>query len=361
MSQWSNKYNAFNSLKALVHTQYWKQIVQKGTIPPPKMVSIDPNGKCDFDCPHCNARRSIKPPSVNNGYTTYHMNVPMINSVIRLLKFWNTRAVCIGGGGQALLNPNTNYLIQQLSLGGVSQIGIVTNGSQLHTIHKENVNRCKWIGISVDAATPQTISKMKGIKPNFFQKIIKNISRITNNDTQISYKYLLHPNNCSQVYQAIKLAKQIGCDLIHIRPGAQPWFQIGKKSFDFTQQMITSVVQQVQQGRKDFQSDKFRIYGITHKFTNKWNIKKSFNRCHALFTTCYISPKGQIGLCCDRRGDDQLILGNLDNIRQKWGSEQHFKIHQKIKVQKCPRCTYSHVNQIFQNVIIEDKMFYNMF
>jgi pyruvate-formate lyase-activating enzyme len=57
------------------------------------MVSIDPNGKCDFNCPHCNARKSIK------DVQDYQMDVDMNNSVIRVLKFWKTRAVCIGGGG----------------------------------------------------------------------------------------------------------------------------------------------------------------------------------------------------------------------------------------------------------------------
>jgi len=34
--------------------------------------------------------------------------------IVELLKFWNVKAVCIGGGGEALLNPVTYDLIEQL-------------------------------------------------------------------------------------------------------------------------------------------------------------------------------------------------------------------------------------------------------
>jgi hypothetical protein len=44
-----------------------------------------------------------------------------------------------------------------------------------------------------------------------------------------------------------------------------------------------------------------------------------------------------------------------------WGSKKHWDIHSQIDVSACPRCTLGHVNEIFENVIIEDKMLYNMY
>ena len=41
--------------------------------------------------------------------------------------------------------------------------------------------------------------------------------------------------------------------------------------------------------------------------------------------------------------------------------KKHKFIQQNIDIKFCPRCTYSNVNEIFENVIIEDKMMYNLY
>ena len=68
------------------------------------------------------------------------------------------------------------------------------------------------------------------------------------------------------------------------------------------------------------------------------------------------------GLCCDRRGDELLTLGkelkDAKDIKDLWGSDEHWKIFDKIKVGTCPRCTYQPHNQIFEHVITKDNMTY---
>jgi hypothetical protein len=70
-----------------------------------------------------------------------------------------------------------------------------------------------------------------------------------------------------------------------------------------------------------------------------------------------------LGLCCDRRGDAKLELGSnledVDQINTLWGSELHWKIHDKIKIRgECPRCTYQPHNEIYEQVILNDSMTY---
>lgn len=350
MSEWKNKYNAFNSLKALVHVEYWKPIVNEKIIPFPRFVSIDPCSVCNFKCPHCNANEALS--QFNN-----KMDQVLMDKIVKLLSKWNIRAICIGGGGESLLNPLSFNLIDILSQIGID-VGVVTNGSNL--INQEILLKCKWIGVSVDAATSKTYQIMKGIDGKLFHKVIYDMSKLTGKGTEISYKYLLHPNNCHEVYESIRIAKDIGCNLIHIRPGAEPWFT-NESSWNFNEKQIQQVQENIQKGRDDFEDDKFKVYGITHKFNSNWSIKKSFEKCWACFVTCYIDARGIIGLCCDRRGDKKIELCHIDEIDTYWGSDKHRAIHDKIEVEKCPRCTYSHINEIFENVIINDIMMYNMY
>ncbi len=351
MEEWSQKYNPFNSMKALIHAEYWKQIIAGGVVPPPRLVSIDPCGVCNYRCPHCNA----------NEILTRHnkrMDMSLVRKTAALMKEWKTRAVCIGGGGESLLNPNTFRLVDLLVDAGV-EVGVVTNGSRVDEV--ATLLRCKWVGISVDAATAKTHSTMKGVSENKFDEVIENIRKLTRQGTEIAYKYLLHPNNCHEICEAARVAKDIGCDLIHIRPGAEPWSNAKGVSFEFTPDMIARVKTDVERARVDFEDDSFRIYGVTHKFNPNFSIKKSFKKCYACMTTCLIDSRGMIGLCCDRRGDTKLELCHIEDVHTSWGSREHKRIHEEIIVGRCPRCTYSHVNEIFENVIIRDSMMCNLY
>jgi MoaA/NifB/PqqE/SkfB family radical SAM enzyme len=283
------------------------------------------------------------------------MTYETMEKIIEVLKAWNTRAACIGGGGESLINPVSLDLIDEMSDLNI-EIGVVTNGSI--QLEKEQLLKCKWVGISVDAATADTHAKIKGVPSNIFNKILSNISSMTNNGIEISYKFLIHPDNYLEIYKASKLAKEIGCNLIHIRPGAEPWFK-DDKSWHFNQDMVLAIREEIKKA-KGLENDKFKVFGITEKFNPDFSVKKSFEKCYACFTTCFINSVGDIGLCCDRRGDKKIILGNI-NDSNVWGSEKHFKIHESVDINKCPRCTYSHINEIFENVIINDKTGYNLY
>ena len=69
-----------------------------------------------------------------------------------------------------------------------------------------------------------------------------------------------------------------------------------------------------------------------------------------------------MGLCCDRRGDTLLELGqnvyDIKEVEHLWGSSKHWEIFDKIDVKDCPRCTYQPHNQIYEHVIKNDSMTY---
>jgi Predicted Fe-S oxidoreductases len=340
-------YHAFNGLKALVHVEYWKQIIDKKIVPPPRFVSIDPCAVCNFNCCFCNAKKVID---------NKKMSPETMKKIVKTLKSWKTLACCLGGGGESLLNPVTLDLIDELYKLNI-ELGIVTNGSVL--LDKKHLSKCRWVGVSVDAANAITHSKIKGVSTNCFYKVINDLYEMTNKGAEISYKFLIHPDNYLEIYEATKLAKKIGCNLIHIRPGAEPWFK-KDKSWHFNNEMVLAIREEIKKAR-ELEDNNFKVYGITEKFNPDFSVRKSFKECYACFTTCFINYVGDVGLCCDRRGDKKIILCNIKDANKYWGSKKHFKIHENIDIIKCPRCTYSHVNEIFENVIIEDRMGYNLY
>ena len=337
-----SKYNTFNGIKVLRYVDYWKPIL-KGKIPPPICVSIDPSGVCNFNCSFCNASKAL------SGTV---MSIETMDKLVDVLKEWHTGFCCLGGGGSPLTNKNLPHLLHSLYENDI-KIGMVTNGSLLHNFF-QYAHMFEWIGISVDAATSETFAEIKGTKESMFAKVINNIQQLCNlNHTEVGFKFLVHPTNYKEIYKAVKLAKDIGCDLIQIRPAGNTWF--GDVGCNFTEDMIKQSLEHVKQAKADFEDSKFKVYGMTYKFDKNWSTKKSFKRCYAMYTTCYISPEGKIGLCFDRRGDKNIELCSLDTYKL-WGSQKHISICNHTDVSKCPRCTGTHINEVFENVIIEDKM-----
>lgn len=285
MSEWRSPWNSFNSNKCISHVSYWKDI-PNGKIPGPILVSIDPMNACNLRCSFCNAKEALH---------SDKMSKETIDKVVSALKQWGTRCTCLGGGGSPLLNENTHYLIDELHKAGI-KIGIVTNGLLLDRFIEDS-EKCEWIGISVDAATPETYAKMKGVDGKYFKQVLDNIEALAaHGKTEVGYKYLIHPDNYHEIFHASEIAKIIGCDLIHIRPGGNPWFSdIG---YEFTDKMIDAALTQINDARADVETEDFRVYGITHKFDKNWASTKRFKRCWGGFVSCFIAPSGKIGSCC---------------------------------------------------------------
>lgn len=346
MAEWSNKYNPFNSYKALVHVPYWSSI-KDGIIPPPLFMSIDLNDSCQFRCSFCNAKKKLD--------AKYTMSAETIQQVLNTLVKFKTRAVCLGGGGESTLNHNMPLLIKGLYDQGI-KIGVVTNGYETKNLLPV-CDMCEWIGISVDAGIKETYMKVKGVKDGAFDRVKQNIKEYAARCKEVSLKYLVLPENSSEVYKAAKMAKELGCDVFHARPGSFAWFDNPDKDavkHAFSEDQIDDIINQIDYARNELEDDKFKVYGITHKFAAQFQPKKPFKKCYAAYTTCVVHPDGMVGICCDLRGAPNTVLCHVSELPEVWGSQKHKDMVSSICVEKCPRCTLIEVQNIFENVILND-------
>jgi len=350
MKESSYTYNPFNSCKLMCHVDRWTQI-KSGVIPPPVLVTLDPINRCNFNCSYCNAAYKMKCSS--QSYDDY-----IIDNIASFLVRWGVKAVCVAGGGEPLMHKRINDLLFNLHRNGI-EIGVVTNGSLINRCGLE-LTKCRWVGVSVDAGDRDTFAKLKNVKPNMFDRVIKNMVDLRNFDSklEITYKFLAHPTNINSIYHAVKLAKESGCNFFHLRPCGKTWDNLNEPNI-FSKLDIAIAEAQINQAREDFEDKDFRVFGIVHKFSNNWEIKHNFSKCYALAMTAIIEPDNYLGLCCDRRGDDRTRLGSftvLDDILQMWGSQKHWDLMKAIDLNDCPRCTYGPHNEIFENVILTDNV-----
>jgi len=379
VKEWTEakKWNPFNSYKLLSQVYRWRLIQRGQPVPQPALVTIDPTNRCDLNCIWCNSSYVIKKRS-------NHLSRMALLDIADFLRDWQgspkwekgVEAVCIAGGGEPLINPHTPDLIDRLVENGI-QVGMVTNGTNLWDL--ESLSKCTWIAVSVDAGTPETFEKIKG--RDRFDRVIKNIKylikyskdhKTTLASSQpgygVSFNYLLHPYNVHEITKAVKIAKDIGVKNFHLRPAGVPWDKLDGGEIKFSKKQLETFKKQINEAR-NYESKDFGVYGVTHKFSDKLQPSNIFKKCYAVFMTCGFFPSTDgnldhmnIGLCCDRRGDESLeIAQNISDVNELgklWGSKKHWEIFDSINLKDCPRCTYQPHNQIYEHVIQNDSMTY---
>lgn len=379
MSEWTakKKWNPFNSNKLLGQLDRWKEIGEGKDAPAPVLVTVDPINICDLKCDWCNADFILQKNNKKISNQT-------LEEIANFLPKWDThpfynkvKAVCVAGGGEPLLHDYVGQFIFKLRENNVD-VGIVTNGTNIDK-NLEALAECMWVGVSVDAGTSNLYKHLK--HKDCFSKVMRNIEKLVaysqskktkligeGQGSGVSYKFLLHPKNISDIYDAAKKAKETGCRNLHIRPAGIPWdkLKLNTKKIIFTYSHIQEFKEQLEKARQ-LEDDSFGVFGITHKFDGDLRKSNDFQECHAIFMTAVFMPPSSsnkrfdLGLCCDRRGDSTLTIrmNHPSEIIDFWGSQEHWNIRKKINTKMCPRCTYQPHNQIYENAIQVNNLTYN--
>jgi MoaA/NifB/PqqE/SkfB family radical SAM enzyme len=352
-SEWDSPYNPFNSRKLLLWRDHLEAI-SRGEFMPPVSADIDPSNYCNLNCSWCIHRDYRKS---NEALLPQELMLELA----RFLGRWGVKGVCIGGGGEPLLNEAVPDLIRELAASG-TEVSLITNGTLLNEPVREALVECaRFCGISVDAGKANNWAQDKQAEPELFDRIISNIEELARlRDTRktgltIGYKMVIHDSNYRGIFEAANLARSIGANDFHVRPAYL------KDTNPFTQEVIDCVKEQITQAR-ELQDQSFRVYGITHKFSPDWRRKLDFSRCLASPLTATFGADRRVHLCCDRRGQEGMILCSYENpekVLQAWNSKKHHSLVDAIDINECPRCTFAAYNEIIEKVILKDQMYKN--
>ena len=364
--EWSNRneLNSFNKWKNLCYYEYYLRIdewrLHKVDKPyPPIEISLDPIARCQCNCRHCNYGKYFDVDIGSRRMADKH--------IIDLLKFFSeweidgkkVKAICFGGGGEPSLHtflPDALFLSKQLGI----ENSIATNGINFYDkLIKISSATCRWIGISVDAATEKTYEIGKG--GNYFKKVLENIKKLVdevnknkyNND--IAYKFLIADYNQHEIYEACKIAKDLGvkdfyariCDLSH--QGVKD----KKMKSNYNIELILEQFEKCHQ----LEDENFRVFTTIHKFDEKFKPLRNFTQCYGSALCLQLNPNYNCYLCPDVRNLEFFKLGehhNVSNIAKFWGSEKHYKLVFEEAASNCNwRCTFVWINYFCEKLAIE--------
>ena len=337
--EWANKnkFNSFNSWKGLLYADWYKAVIN-GKFRPPVEASLDPIHACNLKCQHCNAHRYMGENDPDRMTDTHLINL------VQFLGEWGVKAICFGGGGEPTLHSNlANAIIETRK--AKMEASMATNGTMLKGDFLDVIPLLRWIGVSVDAATAKTYKKLKMV--DRFNDVIGNLIRVSKNpgDCDVSFKFLISSLNQHEVYDACKLAKEIGVKDFHARPMDFHHQGMGEELDGKLANVNIDLVLEQMEKCHELEDENFRVFTVVHKFNKNFLSDKSFSQCYGAPLVIQLCADGNVYFCVDQRHQKDFILGqhfpNPKNILKFWGKDKHQELVFGDTPEKCfTRCTF---------------------
>lgn len=356
--EWTEPFNSFNSWKGLLYREHYEAILQ-GRLLPPIEAAIDPTYTCNVDCIWCNSTRVLK----QEGLTGQDMSSEHLLRLVSFLADWGVKGFCFAGGGDPTLHPALWDALQLVRERG-QENAILTNGIEINTRSRREiaVRTCRWIGVSLDAATPERYSRIKRTGRDVFEQVLENVRamvdlvRREDLRCEIAIKYLIHPSNADQILEACELARNLGVAHFHARPAASENIEGLGQRLEFPMEEINRQLDAC----LALQTPTFKAFGVRHKFTRSFNLEHGFSRCLSAPLAIQCGADGRVYLCIDWRGSPRHVLGmhwpEPEQILEFWGSPEHLEKLRSVQVEKCPRCTYGIYARQIESALERDAM-----
>lgn len=189
--------------------------------PAPIVVELDPTSFCDLACPEC-----ISKPLLQKERFTSERLLQLCNELVSA----GVRAVILIGGGEPLMHPAIDSVIERLTDGRIA-VGLTTNGTQIARHIDIIATRVAWTRVSVDAATPSTYQAIRPHRSgrDLFDDVIDAMRRLAGlKHGDLGYSFLLvtrraadgsvQESNLDDLVPAAMLARDIGCDFFEVKP-----------------------------------------------------------------------------------------------------------------------------------------------
>lgn len=316
------------SLKLLHHSQQIASIADGGFMPP-VMVDIDPvDGACNLDCEWCcqATSRASRPAAFMSEATMDRLGYFSYD--------WGIKAWRISGDSEPLLNKHIDVLLNSGHVNGID-MGLITNGSYLD--RPKLLKHLTWLGVSLDATSASTWSKLKRAAASGFHKIIDNVKRVRAAlpDLDITIKFLRWRSEQS----------------------------LGKREFStYALPVLNSVSPEQPDNVEDAEALPQFAKELGCNYLLKDSYPKDFAKSYK-FTKCHATPLGGVfaadhrfHLCCDARSifvlTDDYTRDEWRELPRLWGSAAHKALIAKIEPQKCLGCAKHKMNDVLENVVL---------
>ena len=301
--------------------------IRAGTAKAPWVVELDPTSACNLACPDC-----ISKDLLNQGGFTRERLVSLAHELVEA----GVKAVILIGGGEPMAHPAFGDIVNIFGEGGL-HVGVTTNGTMIDRYQTQLAKHVKWVRVSMDAGTSITYAHFRPAlnKVSMFDRVIRNMLDYSKVKTgKLGYSFLILSDfkdgqvtrtNVGDIYEAGRVAKEVGCDYIEIKPSYDmQHFLIGQP-----REVVFLAREQIA-ALRELADDAFRVITPTTLKDvlegNPLRQPKDYHRCAVSDLRTLITPQGSY-VCPYFRGKAQKKTGDLvrQSFLEMWEGEQRKK------------------------------------
>lgn len=180
------------------------------TLGGPYHMEIHPTDRCDIACRFCSTQKLRSRTELTRGTVDRLLDQAVTAGV---------RSVSISGGGEPLVGDIGRHVITRLAEHGVPVAHIATNGLGLDSEVGAALisGRCDQIRISLNVADRDDYSRMMGVGPACFDRVVANIRRLNemrkgHRRTRLIVQFLVDRSNFRSVPEIYRFGRSLGVD-----------------------------------------------------------------------------------------------------------------------------------------------------
>lgn len=315
--------NVYSQVK-MFHYRDRLDSLGRGEVSPPMHVRLKPINVCNHRCFYCCYRN-------DDLYLGELLNekdmIPEIkmNEIVRDLIDMGVQAVTFTGGGEPLIYPHFAKTVRALLQGGV-KVATLTNGSSLSgEVAEVLAEGASWVRVSTDSVDGESIAKSRDVKPEEFDKIIRNIgdfSKAKNADCELGVNFIITKLNFHKVFEFIKLMKDSGAD--HVKVSECVVGITAAENNAYHAPYFGEVLDEIERAASELSGQGFRVINKFHEMDDQY--AKTYGTCPFVSGFLNVIAADQnVYTCQDKAYTKTGLLGSIKDrsLKDFWESEEY--------------------------------------
>ncbi len=189
-----------------------RSISEGGAAPPPRVVEISWQDRCNIDCFFCSTAE------IRSG--NFELSSGRLERLFEEMRDLGVRGVRLMGGGEPLFRRDATALIAALGERGLRITDVTTNGVLLTepVVRALFETGCDEICVSLNTAEPASYAVMMQTSAKNFDRVVENVARAaalkreTGADCLIKIQFLVYRENYRQLPEMLRLFRRTGAD-----------------------------------------------------------------------------------------------------------------------------------------------------